>query len=112
MEIRVETMEQCELVSVSGQIDSATAPDLETTLFDLIDSGKKQIVVGLRDVDFVTSAGLSALLAGRIRLRRKVPPGDLVISEVSSTLMETFELVGFHQVFKFYDSDLDAVASF
>lgn len=112
MEIKVETLKRCELVSVSGQIDSASAPDLEKTLLDLIEAGKKQLVVGLGEVDFVTSAGLSALLSARIKLRRKTPPGDLVISEVSSGLMETFELVGFHHVFTFYDSDVEAIGSF
>jgi anti-sigma B factor antagonist len=112
MQITIVTMKRCELVTVSGQIDSASAPDLEQALVGLIDGGKKHIVVNLRDVDFVTSAGLSALLAARIKLRRKTPPGDVVISEVSAVLMETFELVGFNHVFTFYDADAEAVGSF
>ena len=112
MQITVETMRRCDLITVSGQIDSASAHDLEQTLVGLIDDGRRHLVVNLRDVDFVTSAGLSALLAARIKLRRKTPPGDVVISEVSSVLMETFELVGFHHVFTFFDSDTEAVGSF
>jgi anti-sigma B factor antagonist len=112
MKITIVTMKRCELVTVSGQIDSASAPELEQALVGLIDGGKKHLVVNLRDVDFVTSAGLSALLAARIKLRRKTPPGDVVISEVSDLLMETFELVGFHHVFTFYDADAEAVGNF
>ena len=112
MQITVVSMKRCEVITVSGQIDSASAPELEQTLVGLIDEGKRYLVVNLRDVDFVTSAGLSALLAARIKLRRKTPPGDVVITEVSSILMETFELVGFHHVFTFFDSDAEAVGSF
>lgn len=112
MKIEIETMKRCELVSVSGQIDSANAPDLQQALLDLIKEGKRNFVINLGDVEFVSSAGLTALLAARVKLRRRVPPGDIVLSELPPKLMETFELVGFHHLFKFFDRNLEAVGSF
>jgi anti-sigma B factor antagonist len=112
MEIKVENMKRCELVTLSGQIDSATAPDLQQALQDLIEGGSRNLVVNLRDVDFISSPGLTALLSARIKLRRKVPPGEVALSEISPRLRETFELVGFHHLFQFFESDLNAVGSF
>jgi anti-anti-sigma factor len=112
MDIRVESMKRCELVSVSGQVDSANAPELQETLLDLIEHGKRNFVVNMREVDFISSAGLTALLAARVKLRRRIPPGDMVMSEVPTKLRETFDLVGFHYLFNFFDQDLDAVGSF
>ena len=37
MEIKVETLKRCDLVGLSGMIDSANAPDLEEKLLDLIE---------------------------------------------------------------------------
>jgi anti-sigma B factor antagonist len=112
MEIKVETMKRCELVTLSGQIDSATAPEFEQTLLDLIDSGKKNLVINFRDVTFISSPGLKALLAAQIKVRRKVPSGEVLIAEISPKLKEVLDLVGLHHLFTFYDTEVEAVGSF
>lgn len=111
MEIEVESLKRCELVKVSGQIDSATAPDFQDRLLELIDGGSKYLVVSLGEVSFMSSAGLTALLRARIRLRKRIPPGDLVLAGMSPKLKETFELVGMNYIFQFYDTEVDAVGA-
>lgn len=112
MEIKTEAMKRCEVVTVSGRVDSATAPELEQMLLGLVQSGQKNIVVNLRETDFISSAGLKALLTALMRVRKMVPPGDVVISEIKPELRESFDLVGFDRLFKFYEDDLYAVGSF
>lgn len=112
MEIKAEALKRCELVSVGGRIDSATAPDLEKTLLGLIESGQKNIVINLKDTEFISSAGLKALLSALMKVRKSIPSGDVVISEIRPQLRESFDLVGFDRLFTFYDEDLHAVASF
>jgi anti-sigma B factor antagonist len=112
MEIKAEAMKRCELITVSGRVDSATAPQLEEALLNLIQSGRKNIVVNMSSVDYISSAGLKALLSALMKARKAVPRGDLVLSEVQPTVRENFELVGFDRLFTFYDQDLQAVGSF
>ena len=112
MEINTEAMKRCELVTVTGRIDSTTAPDLEKLLLGLVQSGKKNIVVNLADADYISSAGLKALLSAQMKVRKAVPPGDVVISAIKPELKESFDLVGFDRLFKFYDEDVLAVGSF
>jgi anti-sigma B factor antagonist len=112
MEIQVEGMKRCELVTVSGRVDSATAPQLEEALMGLIQTGQKNIVVNLGATDYISSAGLKAMLAAMMKVRKLIPSGDVVIAEIQPELRETFDLVGFDRLFKFYDSDLQAVGSF
>ena len=111
MEISRNTMKRCELVAVSGEVDSATAPELDETLQSLIAAGKKCLVLNLKDVSFMSSAGLKALISAQMKVRRMIPAGEVVLSEVPGHLKETLELVGFHHVFKFYDDDVEAVGS-
>jgi anti-anti-sigma regulatory factor len=47
-----------------------------------------------------------------MKVRRMIPAGDVVISEIQPRLKETFELIGFTHLFKFYDEDVEAVGSF
>lgn len=112
MEIKVERMKRCELVTLSGQIDSANAPALEQQLLDLIEAENKNLVLNFRDVTFISSPGLKALLAAQIRTRKKMPPGEVVIAEISPKMKEILDLVGLHHLFKYYDSDVEAVGSF
>ena len=112
MEVTAEQMKRCELVTVSGRIDSATAPELESMLLELIQAGQKNIVVNLEDVDFISSAGLKALLSALMKVRKAIPPGNVVISAIQPELRESFNLVGFDRLFAFYDDDTLAVGSF
>jgi len=112
MEIKAEALKRCELVTVVGRVDSSTAPDLEKALLGLIQAGQKNIVVNLGKTEFISSAGLKALLSALMKVRRAIPAGDLVISEIKPDLRESFDLVGFDRLFTFYDEDLHAVGSF
>jgi anti-anti-sigma factor len=55
-------------LTVSGELDMATAPELREHLAAALDSGVTRIVVDLRDVTFVDSVGLAAVLHARSRL--------------------------------------------
>ena len=112
MEIKAETMKRCELLSVAGRVDSSTAPELEKVLLGLIQSGQKNIVVNLKDTDFISSAGLKALLSALMKVRKMIPAGDVVISEIRPELRESFDLVGFDRLFTFYEDNMRAVGSF
>lgn len=55
-------------LTVSGELDMATAPELRETLATALDSGLTRIIVDLRGVTFVDSVGLAAVLHARSRL--------------------------------------------
>lgn len=112
MEIKTENMQTCELVVLSGELDSDSAPALEQTLLSLIDAGKKNMVVNLRGVTFMSSSGLRALLTAHRQVRKMVPRGRVVISEIPTQLRRTFELVGMDIMFDLYDHDEEAIGSF
>jgi anti-anti-sigma factor len=111
VEIKTEAMKRCEVVTVSGRVDSATAPDLEKVLLGLIEAGQRNMVINLRDTGFISSAGLKALLTALMKVRKMVPPGEVVIAEIRPQLKESFDLVGFDRLFSFYDDNLHAVGS-
>jgi anti-anti-sigma factor len=112
VEIETKTLQDCELIVLSGEINSESAPALEQTLLSLIDAGKKNLVINLRGVAFISSAGLRALLAAHKQVRKKVPRGRVAISEIPAQLRKTFELVGMNIMFDLYDSDTEAIESF
>jgi anti-anti-sigma factor len=55
-------------LTVEGDLDLATAPELRERLIGAIDAGATAIVVDLRGVAFMDSCGLAAVLHARSRL--------------------------------------------
>ena len=54
--------EQADVLSVVGDVDVATAPRLVSHVADALRRGARALVLDLRAVDFMDSAGLAALL--------------------------------------------------
>jgi anti-sigma B factor antagonist len=55
------------VVVIRGELDLATAPDLEAALQERLDAGQ-DVVVDLRELDFMDSTGLRVLVAAHARV--------------------------------------------
>jgi len=64
--VHVETSEKAGhyVVTVSGEVDVHTAPDLRAELNRLSSEGAERVTVDLDQVEFIDSTGLSVLLGG------------------------------------------------
>ena len=78
-------------VQVEGRIDTTTAPQLETEIKEGI-SGITDLVIDLKEVAYVSSAGLRVLLSAQKVMNRQ---GNMVIKNVNEEVMEIFEVTGF-----------------
>lgn len=113
MPVKITSKEykRVDLVEVNGRIDSSTAPQLEKALQSIIDEGRYRIVVDMSGVDFMSSAGLRALLSA-VKQVRRFNRGDLRLANVQTKVAKAFELAGLNEVFQFFENDVDAVGSF
>lgn len=90
------------VVSVSGEVDVYTAPQLRERLVELIDQGRYHIVVDLSEVEFLDSTGLGVLVGGLRRSRNH--DGDLALVCTQPRIMKVFEVTGLNKVFSIADS--------
>ncbi|CAG0944275.1 Anti-sigma-B factor antagonist [Anaerolineae bacterium] len=109
--INSKQYKRVDLVEVSGRIDSSTAPQLEQALNKIIKDGRYRIVVDLTGTDFMSSAGLRALLSALKQVRR-FNRGDLRLAAMPVKIKKAFELAGLLEVFQIFDDAVDAVGSF
>ena len=100
-----------DLVEIDGRIDSSTAPQLEQALTGIIKEGRYRIVVDMGETDFMSSAGLRALLSALKQVRR-FNRGDVRLANMRDKVKKAFDLAGLLEVFKVYDHTVDAVGSF
>ncbi len=111
MEITVQEFKHCDMIKVSGRVDSATAPQLAQALEAANDGGKYTLVVNMEGLEYMSSAGFRALLAAQRNCRR-YNRGEVVLSNVPERIREALELAGFTELFKTFDDSLTAVGHF
>ncbi|MGB4594394.1 MAG: STAS domain-containing protein [Anaerolineaceae bacterium] len=92
-----------------GRIDSASAPDLEKIMMDLVQGGKS-IILDLQDVDFVSSAGWWSIIRVQKELK-KTSNQDLILASLCENVRDSMDLIGILPYFGVYDNLVDAVAS-
>jgi anti-sigma B factor antagonist len=83
---------------------------LNGKLHDLVDAGKKQVVVNLAGVEFINSSGLSQLIGGASLMKNA--GGALKLANSSEKISALLKITRLSPVFESYPSVTAAVASF
>jgi anti-sigma B factor antagonist len=88
------------LVSVAGELDLHTVPELEREMGDA--DGAGPVVVELSECTFIDSTAVGVLVAARRRFGAR--GASLAIVATSAEIRRTFELTGLDREFSFYPS--------
>lgn len=89
------------VVSVYGEVDLATAPQLEAALERALQGSARRLVVDLRDVEFLDSAGLALLVRQDRQARRAAR--SLIVVKGRPHVHQVFELTGLNRHLTFVD---------
>jgi anti-anti-sigma factor len=110
MDISTTDVNRVTVIVVSGRVDSATAPELENSLKQLVESDKTRLVLDLAGVDYMSSAGLRAMVSTLKSVKRV--SGDLRLASPSQRVAEVLRLAGLTSIFSIYATQADAVSSY
>jgi anti-sigma B factor antagonist len=110
MEIKVKPLTHVDVISVNGRIDSATAPEFDNALKGLLDKGRRKIVIDCADLEYISSAGLRAMLSAL--KAAKNGGGNVVLVKPNERIRDTLTLVGFQTLFLQFNDTLEAVDAF
>lgn len=94
MNITVESAGDLVKVNVEGSIDTLTAADFEKQAKAAIGNAKK-LVLDFEKVDYVSSAGLRAIISLNSIVEAQ---GTMVVKNVSEDVNEVFEMTGFDEI--------------
>ncbi len=84
--------------------------ELHDLLHDLIDQGKKNVVIDLGKVDWMNSTGLGLLISGLTTLRKS--GGELKLANVTDKIQSLLTITKLVTIFKSFDTVDDAITSF
>ena len=94
MQINQNQADETMTLTIEGRIDTITAPSLEAVINGL-DSSVKVLILDMKGVEYISSAGLRVLLAAQKKMSRI---GTLKLTGVCGAVMEVFEMTGFADI--------------
>lgn len=97
------------IVTVSGRVDSVTAASMDAELAK-IEHNNKKIVLDLKDVAYISSAGIRAIV--KVLQSTQKAGGGVKLANMPTNVVEVLETVGMMQMLEAYPTVDEAVASF
>lgn len=88
--------EELQILRPQGRLDSDSSPELEKQAEELIARGGRRLLLDLRDLYYISSAGLRAALSMAKRL--SAVDGRLAIASPNRQVTEVFDIAGFLHV--------------
>ena len=95
------------VIELGGEVDLYTAPEFKERLVQVIEDGKKQLVVDLSKATFIDSTTLGVLVGGVKRLRPS--GGSLALVCTDQNITKIFEITGLDRVFPIHASREEAL---
>jgi len=110
MNITTTESGEVKVIALNGNFDTSTSPDAEAHFDALINEGTTKIIVDLKDIDYISSAGLRVLLVTTKLIKNK--GGQCRICNLNEMVQEVFDISGFSMIFGVFQSVDDALEGF
>ena len=94
MTIEIKKNQEETIIEIAGRLDTITAPALDKTINEDI-GDTKNLVLDVKDMDYISSAGLRVLLAAQKKMQKI---GSMKVTGVCEEVMEVFEMTGFADI--------------
>ena len=78
-------------LTVSGRLDTTTAPELEASLDEVLEN-TKELIFNLENLEYISSAGLRLILKAQKSMNTN---GSMKLTGVNDSIMEVFDITGF-----------------
>ncbi len=92
MEIIEKNQGGINIYKLNGHLDSSTSQGFENKIFQAIDDGSKSMIIDFKNLDYISSAGLIAILKATRALKRE--DGKIMLCDMRDHVKEVFEITG------------------
>jgi anti-anti-sigma factor len=94
---------------IVGKVDLLTSPKLQASIESVITGGSPRVVLDMREVTYISSAGLRFILA--IAKQTAAAKGGLAVFGLQAGVNEVFEISGLQNVIRIVTDEAQARAS-
>ncbi len=107
MNLKIEKKNGIMIINVKEErLDAHNSGELKSVMQKSFEEGNKNILVDMKDVRFIDSSGLGALVSG---FKNAIShQGNLKLSSLQPQVKSMFELTRLHRVFEIFASSSEA----
>ena len=98
MKFNIEEKDGKQVLTLSGELDTAAAQEMETAVQPLYACKDTDIVVDCAELEYIASSGLRVLLALLKKAREN--GSGVKLRNVNEVILEVFNLTGFDTLFE------------
>lgn len=111
MNLKTEKKNDVIVINVREErLDAHNSGELKSEMQKLFEEGNKNLLIDLKDVRFIDSSGLGALVSG---FKNAIShQGNLKLSSLQPQVKSMFELTRLHRVFEIFASTSEALENF
>jgi anti-sigma B factor antagonist len=111
MKISINEKYQAAIIELKGNlVGGADAQVFRDKVYQLIEDGKKNVVVDMSNVKFMNSSGIGILISGYTTLKNA--SGELKLAHISDNVQGVLNVTKLNQIFDIHDRVEDAAKSF
>lgn len=109
MRLEEEKIGEVVVVTLAGRLDGFNAPDLEAKIKELIERGDIHVLLDCAEMEYVSSAGLRAVIVGAKSCQQR--EGKLTLCSLQPDCRTVFEVSGFLKILDCHDTRDAALAA-
>ena len=98
MEVIKERTNEVLTVYLKGNLDTNTSDDTLSQISESLDASTKKLVIDLKEVDYLSSAGLRVILT--LHKQMIATKSSLIVCHANDTVMNVFDMTGFSSIIK------------
>lgn len=110
LDIQTKTIENAVIVSIRGDVDLYSSPQVRKVLLELIQKKSPAVFVDLEAVNYMDSSGVATLVEGLQRVKKY--DGKLYIYNLQGAVRDVFELSRLDKVFHIFPNESEAMKAY
>ena len=109
LSIQVRDMDGVAVMQPEGFVNAHTVRQFEEALEELVQAGRYTILLDCTSLNYISSAGLGAIMGLIEPIRDK--GGDILLCSLQKNVYAIFDTLGFTQLYQVFDTPGEALAA-
>ncbi|MDY6935480.1 MAG: STAS domain-containing protein [Spirochaetota bacterium] len=107
MEIEFKDIGEHKLIEVNGEVDLYNVSEFKKALFSITDGRFPSVIVDMKNVNYMDSSGIGALVAGQKKMRAH--NGNFALMNIHDDVLNILRLATLDRFFRIYESEDDLI---
>ncbi len=107
MEIEFNEIGEHKIIAVSGEVDLYNVSELKKALFSITDGSNRSVVVNMKNVNYMDSSGIGALVAGQKKMNAH--NGKFGLLNIHDDVLNILKLATLDRFFKIYEDESELI---